>query len=325
MRRKRVKVKEGGYYHLVSRCALKQFLLADDEKQVFAGMIRRLARFSGIDVLTYCVMSNHFHILVRVPKPSPLSESELLARVAILYGHAQAKATRARWDLARKSGQSSQVEQEQAQLLKRMGDISPFMQGLKQRFTIWYRAHHPDHEGTLWQGRFSSTLVEGGGSLAAVAAYIDLNPVRAGLVTDPKDYRFSGYGAACSGDTDARKGLSGVYGDTSAPRNQLMSAYRGLLYAKGAADLDPATVREVLYSQEKPSLPLLLRTKIRAFSKGLAIGSKSFTASIFPKHRYAFSENRRHAPSGTRLCPDWNGIQLCSVRHLRKNTILPSA
>jgi REP element-mobilizing transposase RayT len=325
MRRKRIKVKEGAYYHLVSRCALKEFLLADEEKQVFAAMIRKMARFSGIEVLTYCVMSNHFHILARVPPPRPLSESELLARVAILYGNAEAKAMRARWDLARKSGQASQVEQEQAQLLKRMGDISPFMQGLKQRFTIWYRAHHKDHEGTLWQSRFSSTLVEGGGSLAAVAAYIDLNPVRAGLVTDPKDYRFSGYGASCAGDTEARKGLSGVYGDISAPRNKLMSAYRGLLYAKGAADLDPAAVREVLYSKEKPSLPQLLRTKIRAFSKGLAIGSKSFAASIFPAHRYAFSEKRRHAPAGTRLCPDWNGIQLCSVRHLRKNTITPSA
>jgi Transposase IS200 like. len=63
MRRKRVKVESGAYYHLVSRCALKQYLLEEEEKRVFVGMLRRVADFSGVEVLTHCVMSNHFHIL----------------------------------------------------------------------------------------------------------------------------------------------------------------------------------------------------------------------------------------------------------------------
>ncbi len=167
--------------------------------------------------------------------------------------------------------------------------------------------------------------MEGNGSLAAVAAYIDLNPVRAGIVSDPKDYAFSGYGAACMGDADARKGLSGVYGDTSANYDKVMKAYRGLLYARGAANLDPSEVRKVLAGHEKPSLPQLLRCKIRAMSHGLAIGSKAFTAGIFESHRYAFSENRRHPPLGTPLCSAWDGIQLCSVRTLRKNAITAPA
>ncbi len=41
---------------------------------------------------------------------------------------------------------------------------------------------------------------------------IDLNPVRAGLVNDPKDYRWSGYGEAVGGSVDARKGISGTLG-----------------------------------------------------------------------------------------------------------------
>ena len=321
MRRKRIKPENGAYYHLVSRCALKQYLLDDDEKHVFVEMLRRLADFSGIDALTYCVMSNHFHILVRVPSPRQLSEGELLARVAILYGNEPAKDMRTRWETYRKAGRLELLEAEQAKLRKRMYDITPFMQSLKQRFTVWYRAHHKDHEGTLWQSRFSSTLVEGSGSLAAVAAYIDLNPVRAGIVQDPKNYAFSGYGAASAGDAEARKGLSGIYGNTTASYATVLAAYRGLLYAKGAADLDPETVRKVLADCEKPSLPQLLRCKIRAMSNGLAIGSKSFTAGIFSSYRYAFSENRRHPPVGTPLCPEWDGIQLCSVRKLRKNAI----
>ncbi len=325
MRRKRLKVECGAYYHLVSRCALKEFLLEEEEKRVFVGMLRRVAAFSGVEVLTHCVMTNHFHILVRVPGPRELTEGELLARVASLYGDERAKDMRIRWEGCRKEQHPELVEAEKARLRKRMNDITPFMQSLKQRFTAWYAAHHPDHEGTLWQNRFSSTLVEGGGSLAAVAAYIDLNPVRAGIVSDPKDYAFSGYGSACNGDAEARKGLAGVYGDTSASYEKVLKAYRGLLYAEGAADLDPAEVRKVLADREKPSLPQLLRCKIRAMTKGLAIGSKGFAAGIFTAHRYAFSENRKHPPSGAPLCPEWDGIQLCSVRKLRKNAITAPA
>ncbi len=325
MRRKRVKVEGGGYYHLVSRCALKEFLLEEEEKQVFVGMLRRVAAFSGVEVLTHCVMSNHFHILVRVSAPQPLAEGELLKRVAILYGDARAKDMRVRWEGYRKEKRDDLVDADQARLRKRMNDITPFMQSLKQRFTAWYAAHHKDHEGTLWQNRFSSTLVEGGGSLAAVAAYIDLNPVRAGIVSDPKDYAFSGYGAASKGDAEARKGISGVYGNVTDSFDKVLKAYRGLLYAEGAADLDPAAVRKVLADREKPSLPQLLRCKIRAMSHGLAMGSKAFTAGIFHAHRYAFSENRRHPPLGAPLCPAWDGIQLCSVRKLRKNAITAPA
>ena len=324
MRRKRVKADGGAYYHLVSRCALQQYLFTDDEKRTFVSMMRRIADFSGVEVLTYCVMSNHFHILVRVPQPREVTESELLARVATLYGEAYAKEMRERWAAFLKTGQTAFLEKEQEQLRKRMGDISPFMHVLKMRFTLWYRSHHEGHMGTLWDNRFSSTLVEGGGSLAAVAAYIDLNPVRAGMVTDPKDYAFSGYGAATAGNAIARQGLAGVYGDTNASYPKVLKAYRGLLYDRGAANLDPETVRKVLTDNEKPTLPQLLRCKNRAMSQGLAIGSKQFVASIFAAHRYAFSANRRRPPLGTPLCSEWDGIQLCAVRRLRK-TAIPSA
>ncbi len=322
---RRVKVVGGAYYHLVSRCALQHYLFTDEEKRVFVAMMRRVAAFSGLEVLTHCVMSNHYHILIHVPSPSPISESELLRRVAALYGDARAKEMRLRWADYRKEGLQSTLQSEQEKLRGRMNDISPFMKSLNQRFSVWYRAHHDGHKGTLWESRFGSTLVEGNGSLAAVAAYIDLNPVRAGIVSDPKDYAFSGYGAATTGDPDARKGLCGVYGNLSDNYEKVLKAYRGLLYANGTSDLDPATVRKVLADREKTSLPQLLRCKIRAFSNGLAIGSKTFAAGIFATHRYAFSDKRKHPPLGAPLCPEWDGIQLCSVRKLRKNAITSPA
>ena len=94
--------------------------------------------------------------------------------------------------------------------MARMWDVSGFMKLLKQRFTQWYN-RRKGRKGTLWEERFKSVLVEGAGEvLATMAAYIDLNPVRAGLVEDPKDYRWCGYGEAMGGKLAARAGLEWV-------------------------------------------------------------------------------------------------------------------
>ena len=54
-------------------------------KEILRKMIWQVADFSGVEVLTYCVMSNHFHVLVRVPVPDQLSDAELLRRYRVLY------------------------------------------------------------------------------------------------------------------------------------------------------------------------------------------------------------------------------------------------
>ena len=67
-----------------------------------------------------------------------------------------------------------------------MWDVSGYLQRLKQRFTQWFN-RRKGRRGVLWEERFKSVLVEGSGDpLSTMAAYIDLNPVRAGLVEDPK-------------------------------------------------------------------------------------------------------------------------------------------
>ena len=90
-----------------------------------------------------------------------------------------------------------------------MYDLSAYMKIVKQRFTQWFNKKH-GRKGTLWEDRFKSTLVEDGHAARVVAAYIDLNPVRAGMVSDPKDYRWCGYGEAVAGKQPARAGLQRV-------------------------------------------------------------------------------------------------------------------
>ena len=113
------------------------------------------------------------------------------------------------------------------------------MKALKQRFSVWYNREH-QRVGTLWEERYKSVLVEGAGEvLATMAAYIDLNPVRAGIVCDPKEYRWCGYAEALAGKKPAREGLGIV---ASALENRplvrieaILARYRLLIYGLGEA------------------------------------------------------------------------------------------
>ena len=213
MRRARVKVDGEGYYHVMSRCALQEHLLVGEVKGMFLRILRRAERFSGVKVLDYCVMDNHFHLLVKVPKRREVPDGELDERMRILYGEAKADRIFARWKLLAAAGGSAAVERERNALRKRMYDLSEFMKTFKQRFSLWFCSNHGNLEGTIWQGPFHSVLVEGRrDALGAVSSYIALNPVRAGLVRDPGEYAWSGYGAACAGDAAAKAALLSEFG-----------------------------------------------------------------------------------------------------------------
>ena len=205
----RIKAEGEAFYHVVSRVANKAFLLNNGEKKrVFVNMMHRAADFSGVDVITYVVMDNHFHLCVKVPKrEGEVPESEILRRVGVLYGEDRRVAFEKRLAGYREEGNGMAVAAELAKLRLRMGDLSEFMKTFKQRVSQWYNANYR-HEGTLWGGRFKSVLVEDGRYLRNLVAYIHGNPIRAGLVTRAADYEWSAPGAAAKGDARATKGLS---------------------------------------------------------------------------------------------------------------------
>ncbi len=213
MRRARVKLDGEAYYHVMSRCALQEHLLTREVKGMFLTMLRRAEKFSGVKVLDYCVMDNHFHLLVKVPKRRAVSDEELDERIKILYGERKAERMRERWKLLREGGAEKTVEHEREAFRRRMYDLSEFMKTFKQRFSLWYCSNHGNLEGTIWQGAFHSVVVEGShDALGAVSTYIALNPVRAGLVADPGKYAWSAYGAASKGDAEAKAGLLSSFG-----------------------------------------------------------------------------------------------------------------
>ncbi len=196
-------------YHCVSRVVERRFAFGVEEKERFRTLMRMIENFSGCRVLSYCIMCNHIHVLLEVP-PMPLSglsDQEFLKRLSALYSEAfvadiaeQIQEARAEGGL--EGGNPGRVEEIKERFSYRMHDLGEFMKGLMQRFSQWFNRRHK-RTGTLWEQRFQSTIVESGIAARTMAAYIDLNPVRAGMVEDPAGYRWSSYGEAVGG---GRKG-----------------------------------------------------------------------------------------------------------------------
>lgn len=242
MRRARVKAEGEAFYHVMSRCALQQHLLTDDVKGMFMKILRRAEYFSGVKIVNYCIMDNHFHLLLKIPKSSEVSEVDLDNRIKVLYGVKKAGAIFKRWDLLKTIGSRTVVENERNAFRKRMFDLSEFMKTFKQRFSLWYCTNHGNLEGTIWQGPFHSVLVEGNhDALAAISAYIALNPVRAGIVKNACDYSWSGYGAAANGDRAAKKTLLSAYGG-SATIDKKWASYQSMIAETECCGDEPDTI-----------------------------------------------------------------------------------
>jgi len=246
-----------------------------------------VAAFCGVEVLTYCVMSNHFHVLVEVPNVEDIPDAELMRRYKVLYPK-PTKYQEASIKVLEKqlAAGGEEAEAVRHRLRVRMGDVSEFMKTVKQRFSIWFNKSHKRF-GTLWADRFKSVLVEGAGHpLQTMAAYIDLNPVRAGIVEDPKDYRFCGYAEAVAGNQSAVDGLARIWADHAGggASAEILRAHRSLIFGKGG---DPWEMKGRVLSRKQVAKVLeeqdgvlpkaaVLRCRVRYFTDGAILGSSEY-------------------------------------------------
>jgi putative transposase len=319
-------------YHCISRTVNGERLFENGDKEILRSMIHQVADFSGVEVLTYCIMSNHFHVLVRVRGAQLVSDRELMRRYRVLYpepNHYQAASANIMEAELQVGGDEAAAIRRK--LLARMSDISEFMKAVKQRFSVWYNRSH-QRFGTLWAERFKSLLVEGAGSpLQTVAAYIDLNPVRAGIVEDPKDYRFCGYAEAVAGEQMACSGLRSVWadyiGESETTRalaiRSALKAHRMLIFGAGASPwthrghvIDRQEALKVLEAQQG-QLPkaVLLRCRVRYFTDGAILGSAEFVRGFTQARQ--LTDGRKYPPKVNALRgAGWGDLSV--IRGLRR-------
>jgi REP element-mobilizing transposase RayT len=310
-------------YHCISRVVDRRFVFGDEEREKFRVFMRMQENFSGCRVFSYCVMSNHFHILLEVP-PMPeggISDEELLKRLSAVQTEAVVAVVAKELAEARTAGHEKRVEEIHARYSYRMHSLSEFMKTLLQRFTRWFNRTH-QRSGTLWEERFKSVIVESGIAARTMAAYIDLNPVRAGMVSDPAEYRWCSYGEAMGGGPKgngkkARAGLVGACmshcggGFEAEKWKEVSRIYRrvmGLALQRkgGLAETDDqrrsqtsATTMGALEAKDNgavlPDIRMagMLRHRVRYFTDGAVIGSKEFVNEVFAAARERFTEKRK--------------------------------
>lgn len=217
------------FHHLTSRIAHQVFFLKEDERNDFVFRMLRVAEFSGIRLIGWCAMTNHFHILAYLPTPKALDEDEILRRYSLLKSSAEFADLQTRIAMWRKMpGGESLVEETLGRIKARMYSIGEFMKTLKQWMTEDYNRRYA-HRGTLWEATYHDRIVKGAlKDLSETLGYIHLNPIRAAASAGFDDYQWSSFTAFRKGDATAVAGMRLVYGD-DATVDDMRSSHIALL------------------------------------------------------------------------------------------------
>lgn len=278
---------EFGSYHVVSRLTPELEWWADDEKEEYLRLLERFARGFFVQVHAFCLMSNHFHLLVTAQEreAAEASKSELVRRYRTMYGPRNdpplgEMQPDGSIDLDHDGGVQ--------RLRERLGDVSRFVQEFKQTLSRRYN-HRRGRKGTIWQDRFGSVITEKRGEYEVTqAAYIDLNPIRANLVRVPEEYRWSSAGLKVRAPRRARRLLTPL----KHPDLQRMGErwYRLFMYeagvkpakgkSSGAGRISAADADAVFALQGAMGIRQRFSYRCRNLSEGLAVGSAAFISTL---------------------------------------------
>jgi len=327
-----------GYYHIISRTVLKSYLLDDEARETFLGILRLLSRVYFVKVVTFSLMSNHFHLIVRMLPPEEMSNNDVEERFTIYYNEGKQKKNWRPWHSS-----------DAPRYRRRFGDLSRFVQDLKQRFSRWHNKKR-DNQGHVWSERFKSVMLEDGRALLACMVYVELNSIRAGLVERPEAFRYCGLSHLVTG------GRASAWLDhetlTRILNSSLMTEI-SMLYSEGA-QLERQNIKQSSRSDINQYLELVYKEgvievegkdKIRSdigiqaqtsncdeasilsflqhwphFSSGVFVGSKDFCRERFNEFKEYFqtsSERQGQRIASRKMIIQGSLQDLCAIRRFR--------
>jgi len=192
-RKQLIAIEDTPYYHVTSRCVRRAFLCGTDgdkcyehRRQWLVDRIRLLSSLFAIDICSYAVMSNHYHIALKL-SPAQVddwTDDEVIERwLALFNGHVLVQRYVA--GTAQSTAERDQVMIIVAKWRERLGNISWFMKCLNQ--PIARAANIEDGcTGHFWESRFKSQALLSRQALLSCMAYVDLNPIRAKMAETPE-------------------------------------------------------------------------------------------------------------------------------------------
>jgi REP element-mobilizing transposase RayT len=275
-------------YHVISRTALDGLPLKHEDKDYLLHLIRSLSQVFFVDVLGFCIMGNHMHLVCRVYPQDEVSPQEVEKRYKELFGH-----------------KSFVSDKDIEYYQKRWTSLSEFVKDIKQRFSRYYNKRN-ERKGYFWADRFKSLIVEKGMTLVNLLAYVDLNPVRAGIVKRPEDYRWSSLGYHLqTGNKDNLLSVDfGLKEWNEFDPLEIVRKYREFVYETGAMDtgkgacIDQRIVKKERKRRYKVSRVERFCYRTRYFTDAGIIGSKGFVQEVFDqvKHCLQSKDERKFTP-----------------------------
>ncbi len=188
--------------HLVNRCVRRAYLCGDDpvsgqsfehRREWIRQRLEFLAGVFAIDCLTYTIMSNHLHLILR-SRPDVArewSDEQVARRWLRLFPKRREKdgspADPEDFEISMITGDKKRL----AEIRLRLSDVSWWMRCTAEN--IARRSNREDRcTGRFWEGRYRAQMILDEASLLACAAYVDLNPIRAAMAKTPEDSKFTG-------------------------------------------------------------------------------------------------------------------------------------
>ena len=285
---------EPAVYHVMSRTALDGYVIGDVEKDYLFNLISRLSSIYFTEVIGFCLMGNHFHLLVRMHPGEEFSDEEIKKRFSLLYG-----------DEKNRNLGDGQIPS----LREKWADLSQYVKEIKQTFSRFYNRLH-NRKGFFWSERFKSVIVDNGDTLINCLAYIDLNPVRAGLAEKPEDYRWCSLGyhmqtnnkdGFLSLDFGLREfGPSGIrsavtsefHGASVRKATERLYIYRRFVHGKGFLETQEMQENELF---EKGAIEKF-KYRSRYFTDSGIIGTKTFVVHHYQTFKHIFSSKHEKRP-----------------------------
>jgi putative transposase len=271
---------EPAVYHVVSRTALDGFVLRDMEKEYLLELIKRLSSAYFAEVLGFCLMGNHFHLLVRMHPGEEFDDEEIKRRFRLYYE-----------DDSNRELLDGQVPY----FREKLSSLSEYMKEIKQGFSRFYnKLHH--RKGFFWSERFKSLIVDNGETLINCLAYIDLNPIRAGMVKKPENYRWCSLGYHMQAkNEDAFLSIDfGLREFGVKDEEERRRYYRRFVYKMGSL--------RALKKERKKDFEIggvdRFRYRTRYFTDSGIIGTKAFVERIYQSFKHYYTSKHEKRPKG---------------------------
>ena len=298
------------WYHVHSRMGGREgeYGLADPAaRRELIATIRHFSRIYFCEVAAFCVMGNHYHLVVKFDRACAVTRERLRERSWMMYPGKASRLEVEGWS-----------EEQWERYRRRLFDVSEYMRNIQSAFARWFNRSQR-RRGRFWADRFKSVYLEDARAVLDCMLYVELNPVRAGLVERPEEWRGSSIHLREIGEDAWLSPLTSFI--DGAGKKRALTEFRERLYYRGSVPTRPgqaAISQAVLEAEVARGFATggVYRKRLGYFVDGLAIGTEEFIRAQLERLREEGQYLRRRNP-----IPQLGGVHM-SLREQRSHAVV---